>query len=82
MQKIDVFDIFAGGFLHSSRYYLLQGLFFIVLGLLVWFYPKILAAVLTVIMLAIGFSFCALAFSLWRFNKKYQKFRKQIFELF
>ncbi len=82
MQKIDVFDVFFDGFSMTWKHQLLQGILFILFGVLIVLVPQLLVAMIASIFVVIGLVFISSAVALRRFRKRYDGFRSELFDLF
>jgi len=82
MKKVDVFDMFANGFLYTWKHHLMHGLLLLLFGLAILFFPQLLVAMVASFFIIVGISFVVFALSMKRFSRRYRDFREEIFTLF
>lgn len=82
MNKIDVFDIFVDGFAHAWKQQLLQGMLFVLFGILVMMMPQLLVAMVAAFFMIIGALLIGMALSMRKFRKQYDGFRDELFTIF
>ena len=82
MNKIDVFDVFFDGFSYTWKQQLLQGIVFILFGIVIVIMPQLLVAMVASLFIVIGLVLVGSAWSIRRFRKQYDGLRSELFELF
>lgn len=82
MNKIDVFDVFFDGFSHTWKHQLLQGILFILFGVVIVMMPQLLVAMVASFFVVIGLVLIGSAWTMRRFRRQYDGFRSELFELF
>ncbi|HPN57125.1 MAG TPA: hypothetical protein PLD92_09765 [Candidatus Omnitrophota bacterium] len=82
MNKIDVFDVFFNGFSYTWKHQLLQGVLFILLGIIIVLMPQLLVAMVASFFVVIGLVLIGSAWAMRRVRKQYDGFRSELFEIF
>ncbi|HPB67598.1 MAG TPA: hypothetical protein PLT76_04055 [Candidatus Omnitrophota bacterium] len=82
MNKIDVFDVFFDGFSYTWKHQLLQGVLFLLFGVVIVLLPQLLVAMVASFFVVIGLILIGSAWTMRRFRKQYDGFRSELFEIF
>ena len=82
MNKIDVFDVFFNSFSYTWKHQLLQGVLFILLGIIIVLMPQLLVAMVASFFVVIGLVLIGSAWAMRRVRKQYDEFRSELFEIF
>ncbi len=82
MEKVEVFDVFSDGLTQTWRHQLIQGVLFILFGLLIALFPQLLVVMAAAFFMTIGVVWIVFAWGLRRFIRQYRGFRSELFELF
>lgn len=82
MKKIEIFDFFADDFAFGWKHNLLQGVLFIIFGLLIIKFPQIIAFMVSAFFILLGAIIIVGALFLRKLRKRYELFRNELFDLF
>ncbi len=77
MFKIEFYDDLTRQLVSPWWMYLLLGINFLVLGILIFLFPKFLVLIISTFLIACGLLFFGIAFSVWRIRRKYNGWKNK-----
>jgi uncharacterized membrane protein HdeD (DUF308 family) len=80
MDKRDFFDLFSEGFTQAWKYQMLQGVLFLLFGIVIFLVPRLLVAMISSFFIMIGILFISSAWKARHVTSRYDGFRDQFFE--
>lgn len=83
MKRFEIFDFFADEFRGIWRMSLIQGILFLLLGMMIFIFPQLLIAMVAAFFMIVGIVFLSIAWNARKFHKDYEKrIRVEIQDLF
>jgi len=80
MKLIEIFDFFADDFIYTYRHTLIQGILFLLFGILILLFPQILIFAISSFFIIIGLILILAATRIKRWKRQYEIFKDSFFD--